>query len=88
MAQVTADTITDEQIRKLRNDLWAAYWRAELVPLEDRQATYNALTLGGGIVGAESFWSRRQTQEEARARCAEILNAERSAVKHRDADSS
>lgn len=72
---LTADTITDEQIRELSRVQWEAYWRAESVPLEDRQSTANALAIGGGILGAASYWSRRQTQLEARARCAEVLNA-------------
>jgi len=70
---LTADTITDEQIRELRRDTFARYQRGESVR-EQLDVEAAALRADGGTLGLPSFWARRITQTEARARCAEILN--------------
>lgn len=67
---VTAETITDEQIRELR--VAEAWGNREPRVL---QAAYNALRIDGGIVGLEGFHAIRESQADARARCAEIINA-------------
>lgn len=57
---ITADTITDEQIRELREEAWELYARA-CVAL----GTY---PIGGGGTDPD-------VKREARYACAEILNA-------------
>ena len=69
---ITADTITDEQIRELLEDLrtdgeWTKkrgrlHWSRQ----DDMRACYAAIAVEIGV----SKWTR----ESARARCAEILN--------------
>lgn len=68
--KLTANTITDEQIRELlRSEVYGMRQPSIL------EAAYNARNPNGGVVGLPGFHARRETQHEARARCAEILNA-------------
>jgi hypothetical protein len=90
--RLTADTITDEQIRELRSDL-----RTEMFPLlpvrpetEAKAARlYDAiadcvLALSTDATrkyrheSTVAFSERKRRHQEARARCAEILNARNS----------
>ena len=81
--KLTADTITDEQIRELRVETFNRYQRGEEFPGPDKRATVRellqiqsaALNPTGGVIGPDGCHARRITQEEARARCAEILSA-------------
>lgn len=66
---LTAD-ITDEQINALRRS--EVYGDRSPIIL---QATTNALSPDGGVVGPDGHHARRETQAEARARCAEIISA-------------
>ena len=67
---ITADTITDEQIRELLQELRTSPGsrRCTRREREDMRACFVALSTGVAWV---SSW----TKETARARCAEILNA-------------
>ena len=67
---LTADTITDKQICDLR--IAEVYGDRQPSVL---QAAYNALNKDGGIVGLAGHHAVRESQVEARARCAEIINA-------------
>jgi hypothetical protein len=71
---LTADTITDAQIVELRRDTMARYQRGEAVG-EQLQIETAALRTDGGILGPASYWAQRISQRDARAHCAEILNA-------------
>ncbi len=65
---ITADTITDEQIRELRESLVKGDTHTELLC---NQALGIAMTLGTLKPGANAVVNKRT----ARARCAELLNA-------------
>jgi len=71
---LTADTITDEQIRELRHETMHRYRCGEDVH-EQLQVETAALSPDGGVLGPAGYHARRITREEARARVAEILNA-------------
>lgn len=60
---ITADTITDDQIRRLRDVLEAQHTTSQRA--SDRMSCHHALY-------------GRHTKHAARARCAQILNARRS----------
>ena len=59
MAKLTADTLTDEQIRELQASLFSG-------PADDRQLS--------GLVACHDAVGRSYRRSSARARCAEILN--------------
>lgn len=77
---ITADTITDEQIRELIEDLrtdgeWTKkrgrlHWSRQ----DDLRACFAALSVEG-IDGGGNKMVSKYTKESGRARCAEILNA-------------
>ena len=83
--KVTGDNITDEQIRELRLETFDRYQRGEEFPGPDKRATVRellqiqsaALNPAGGVIGPDGYHARRLTQQEARARCAEMLEARR-----------
>ena len=77
---ITADTITDEQIRELREQ--AARWLdqnpasaiGDRIRLDDWSAQHSTFTSAQIALG-EKRPRRGSTKRAARARCAEILNA-------------
>jgi hypothetical protein len=73
---ITADTITDEQIRELRAMQIEAYRIGDASQAGDLDYSFAALRSEGARLGL--FTGRRISREEGRARCAEILNARRS----------
>jgi hypothetical protein len=85
---ITADTITDEQIRQLRDELVAeiAGSRAPLeawtMPLDKALCEADwALSHGWGFVSDDDACAAiRDRRRAARARCAEILNARKAAA--------
>ena len=86
MAKLTADTITDEQIRELRREQLETA-RAALVENDyddrdmfaDLDFSYVALRADHPDGRLGLFTGLRITRQIARARCAEILNARREA---------
>ncbi len=70
--KLTGETITDEQIQELMRS--EAYGMRQPSILD---AAHNALNPNGGVVGLPGFHARRETQHEARSRCAEIIEARR-----------
>ncbi len=84
---ITADTITDEQIRKLRDELvseiaqLASTPEAWTMPLDKaiREADW-ALSHGWGFVVDAACDDLADRRRAARTRCAEILNARKVAT--------
>jgi hypothetical protein len=70
--KITAETITDEQIRELLADTSPP---TSLAPITDEREPWWPLAALGDKT---AMWALNTTQAEARARCAEILNARRS----------
>ena len=84
---ITADTITDEQIKALRADLVSEIARlastpeAWTMPLDKAlQETDWALSRGWGFVVDTACDVLQDRRQAARARCAEILNARKAAT--------
>lgn len=83
---ITADTITDEQIRELRKEqlrTWRA-WMSRPVCENDQPQPFDPSDLDASFISLRDdkpggrpglFCGRYVTRAEARARCAEILNA-------------
>ena len=78
--KLTADTITDEQIRELRDALRADIGR--LTPIQpgqrgsyDRMVKLNHESASCTVALGEKRARRGDSRRLARARCAEILNA-------------
>lgn len=68
---LTADTITDEQIRELQNSVSGRAFPASGMAHTEASEIWETcnLALHGGT------WSPPSPRHDARARCAEILNA-------------
>lgn len=86
--EVTAESLTDEQIRELRRETLARWNMGEFVPragepgetlTEQLDMETAALRVDGGHVGPPNYRARRVTQAEARIHCAVAINARRGA---------
>ena len=69
---ITADTITDEQIRELRNEAWQVCDGGDEQDVFTADAVITACSLA---LAKSPDAIMASTVQEARARCAEILNA-------------
>lgn len=68
---ITADTITDEQIRELQRSIAGHVFPASGMAHTELSEIYETCTLA--LHG--STWDPPSPRDDARARCAEILNA-------------